>query len=156
MKVTKWLALFAVLALVLAACSPADEGGTDTTEDSGTTETTADSGTTDTTEAPSTGGDAGMGGELLILQWQAPSQVNGNLSSGTKDSLASSLVLEPLLEIDSSGELVASALAAEVPTVENGGVAADFSSITYKLKEGVLWSDGTPFTADDVLFTWEY
>ena len=51
---------------------------------------------------------------------------------------------------------MATGLASEVPTVENGGVAEDFSSITWNLREGVLWSDGTPFTADDVLFTWEY
>jgi peptide/nickel transport system substrate-binding protein len=155
MKKTKWLALFAVLALVLAACSPAEEG-TDTTVDGGTTDTTADSGTTDTTEAPDTGAMAGEGGDLLILQWQAPSQANGLLSSGTKDFLASSLVLEPLVEIAPDGSIVATGLASEVPTVENGGVAEDFSSITYNLREGVLWSDGSPFTADDVLFTWEY
>ena len=159
MKKTKWLALFAVLALVLAACSPADEEGTDTTEatDGGaaTTEATDDGGT-DTTEAPDSGGMAGEGGDLTILQWQAPSQVNGNLSSGTKDILASSLVLEPLAEWAEDGSVVATGLAAEVPTVENGGVAEDFSTITWTLREGVLWSDGTPFTADDVLFTFEY
>jgi peptide/nickel transport system substrate-binding protein len=47
-------------------------------------------------------------------------------------------------------------LAAEVPSLENGGVAEDGMSVTYKLKEGVLWSDGEPFTAEDVRFTWEY
>jgi peptide/nickel transport system substrate-binding protein len=158
MKATKWLALFAVLALVLAACSPSDEDGTDTTADGGATDTTeaTDDGGTDTTEAPDDGMMAGQGGDLLILQWQAPSQANGLLSSGTKDFLASSLVLEPLAEIAPDGSIVATGLAAEVPTVENGGVAEDFSSITWNLREGVLWSDGTPFTADDVLFTWEY
>jgi peptide/nickel transport system substrate-binding protein len=120
--------------------------------------TTADAGDggTDTTEAPDSGAMAGQGGDLLILQWQAPSQVNGNLSSGTKDLLASSLVLEPLAEWAEDGSVVATGLATEVPTVENGGVAEDFSSMTWTLREGVLWSDGTPFTADDVLFTYEY
>lgn len=156
MKRTKWLALFAVLALVLAACGgdDADEGA-DTTEDGGAVVTTAAPDTPDTTEAPDTGAMAGQGGELLILQWQAPSQANGLLSNGTKDLLASSLVNEPLAKFAPDGSVVA-ALAAEIPTVENGGVAADFTSITYKLKEGVLWSDGTPFTSDDVVFTWEY
>ena len=147
MKRTKWLALFGVLALVLAACSPADDA--DTTE--------APTGTdapTDTTEPPAEGAMAGQGGELLILQWQAPSQANALLSSGTKDSLASSLVLEPLAEFAPDGSLVP-ALATEVPLV-GSGVADDFSSITWTLRDDVMWSDGTPFTADDVVFTWEY
>ena len=155
MKRTKWLALFGVLALVLAACGD-DDGVTETTEDGGAAPTTAaPDEAPDTTEAPDTGALAGQGGELLILQWQAPSQANGLLSNGTKDLLASSLVLEPLAEFAPDGSVVPT-LAVEVPTVENGGVAADFTSITWTLKEGVLWSDGTPFTSDDVVFTWEY
>ena len=155
MKRTKWLALFGALALVLAACSPSDADSTTTTGgDDGGTATTEDSGTTDTTEAPVDGATAGQGGELLILQWQAPSQANALLSSGTKDLLASSLVLEPLAEFAPDGSIVP-ALATEIPTVGNG-VADDFSSITWTLRDDVLWSDGTPFTADDVVFTWEY
>ena len=47
-------------------------------------------------------------------------------------------------------------LAAEIPDVENGGVAADGKSVTWKLRTGVQWHDGQPFTADDVVFNWEY
>ena len=47
-------------------------------------------------------------------------------------------------------------LAAEIPAVANGGVAEDLTSITWTLKEGILWSDGTPFTSADVVFTGEY
>jgi peptide/nickel transport system substrate-binding protein len=154
MKRTRLLAFLAVFALVVAACSPSTEEGSTTTAGGGEGSTTT-AASPGTTQAPS-GGEAGSGGELLILQWQAPSVANGLLSSGTKDFLASSLVLEPLLEVAPDGSLVATGLAEEVPTIENGGVAEDFSSITYKLKPDVLWSDGTPFTADDVLFTWEY
>jgi peptide/nickel transport system substrate-binding protein len=99
--------------------------------------------------------EAPEGGNLLILQWQAPSQANALLSSGTKDLLASSLVLEPLVEFAPDGS-VTPALAAEVPTQSNGGIPADLMSVTYKLLEGVTWSDGSPFTADDVVFSWEY
>ncbi len=153
MKRSKWLGLFAftVLALVLAACGAGDDGATGTT---GAPETPAATEAPTPTEAPPEGGMAGQGGELLLLQWQAPSQANGLLSNGTKDILASSLVLEALAEYAPDGTVVP-ALAAEIPTVGNG-VADDFSSITWKLKEGVLWSDGTPFTTDDVVFTWEY
>ncbi len=47
-------------------------------------------------------------------------------------------------------------LAAEIPDIENGGVAPDGMSVTWKLKKGVEWHDGRPFTADDVIFNSEY
>jgi peptide/nickel transport system substrate-binding protein len=46
-------------------------------------------------------------------------------------------------------------LAAEIPTTENGGVSADGLTITWKLKDCLFWSDGTPLTSADVKFTWE-
>jgi peptide/nickel transport system substrate-binding protein len=150
MKRWKWLGLFAVFALVVAACSPS-EGETTTTEGGGATSTTG-GGATTTTAPPAM---AGQGGDLLLLQWQAVSQTNAYLSTGTKDLLAGSLVLEPLAEYAPDGSLVP-VLAAEIPTVENGGIAEDFSSITWHLAEGLVWSDGTPVTAADVVFSWEY
>lgn len=154
MKRTRLLALLAVLAMVVAACSPSDGEGTSTTGDGGTDGSTTTAGPTDTT-APPTGGNAGEGGNLLLLQWQAPSQANPYLSTGTKDLLAGSLVLEPLAEFDPEGQVVP-ALAAELPTVENGGISEDQTQITWTLQEGLLWSDGTPVTSDDVVFSWEY
>src|SRR5207237_250449 len=47
-------------------------------------------------------------------------------------------------------------LAAEIPSFDNGGLAKDGTSVTWKLKQDVVWHDGKPFTADDVIFTWEY
>src|SRR5699024_5057691 len=52
--------------------------------------------------------------------------------------------------------VLAPQLITEVPTVDNGLLAEDLMSVTYHLKEGVLWSDGEPFTAEDVRFTWEW
>ena len=94
----------------------------------------------------------GADGELRMLYWQAPSILNPFLSGGTKDIHAAAMVLEPLARYDENGDMVP-ALAAEIPTVENGGVAADLRSVTWKLRKGVTWSDGTPFTAADVAFT---
>lgn len=108
--------------------------------------------------APAVGMDGktrGEGGELKLLQWQAPTMLSPHVSTGTKDYLAASIVLEPLLHYLADGTLIAN-LAAEVPTVENGGLSEDLKTVTYKLKEGVLWSDGEPFTADDVVFTWNW
>jgi peptide/nickel transport system substrate-binding protein len=97
----------------------------------------------------------GSDGTVSILYWQAASTMNPYLSGGTKDIHAASLVLEPLARYDENGNFVPW-LVEEIPTVENGGVAEDLTSITWKLKEGVLWSDGTPLTAEDVVFTGEY
>src|ERR1700687_5784540 len=42
------------------------------------------------------------------------------------------------------------------PTPENGSVAKDGAAVTWQLKPVVQWHDGRPFTADDVIFTWQY
>ncbi|HSH01277.1 MAG TPA: peptide ABC transporter substrate-binding protein [Anaerolineae bacterium] len=97
----------------------------------------------------------GSAGTVNILYWQAASTLNPYLSGGTKDIHAASLVLEPLARYDENGNLVAW-LAKEIPTVENGGVSEDLLSITWQLREDILWSDGTPFTSADVVFTAEY
>ena len=97
----------------------------------------------------------GSDGQLKILYWQAPSILNPFLSGGTKDIHASSLIIEPLAHYDTDGNLVPT-LAEEIPTVGNGGVSADLRTITWTLKQGVVWSDGSPFTAHDVVFTADY
>jgi peptide/nickel transport system substrate-binding protein len=97
----------------------------------------------------------GQGGTLRLLYWQAPTVVNPHLSIGTKDLSASRIVYEPLASFDKDGRLIP-LLAAEIPSLENGAVAADGRSVTWKLKKGVKWADGAPFTADDVRFTFEY
>lgn len=97
----------------------------------------------------------GEDGNLDILYWQAVSVMNPYLSGGTKDIEASSLVLEPLARYDAEANLIP-ALAADIPSVENGGVSEDLTSITWTIAEGAIWSDGTPVTAADVVFTHEY
>ena len=97
----------------------------------------------------------GHDGHLNILYWQASSTVNPYLSGGTKDIEAASLVIEPLAHYDEDGNMVP-VLVDEIPTVENGGVASDLRSITWKLTPGIQWSDGTPLTAHDVVFSGEY
>ncbi len=97
----------------------------------------------------------GSDGQLNILYWQAPSIQNPYLSGGTKDIESSSLVLEPLANYDPDGNMLTT-LAAEIPTLENGGISDDLTSITWKLKPGVVWSDGTPFTSADVVFSGDY
>jgi peptide/nickel transport system substrate-binding protein len=154
MESSKLLAVLTALAVMVAACGSGDgEGPTTTT--GGAEGATTTEGPTGTTAEPTGGSEAGEGGNLLLLQWQAPSQANAYLSTGTKDLLASSLTLEPLAEYDPDGNIVR-ALAADIPTIENGGISEDQTQITWTLQEGILWSDGAPLTADDVVFSWEY
>ncbi len=91
---------------------------------------------------------------LRILSWQAPTILNPHLARGSKDYLACRITYEPLASYDSEGTLVPF-LAAEIPSLDNGGVAEDGTWVVWKLKQDVQWSDGQPFTADDVLFTYE-
>jgi len=93
--------------------------------------------------------------EVTVLYWQASSILNPYLSGGTKDIDASTIILEPLANYAPDGSLVP-VLAADIPTPENGGISEDLTSITWTLRDDVLWSDGSPFTAEDVVFTWEY
>jgi peptide/nickel transport system substrate-binding protein len=99
----------------------------------------------------------GTCGTLKLLWWQAPTILNPHLAQGTKDFDASRMVYEPLAAYDPNGNPTAQyGLAEQVPTAQNGGVSADGKTITWKLKKNVKWSDGTLFTADDVIFTWKY
>ncbi len=98
---------------------------------------------------------AGGGGLLKLLYWQAITLLNPHFAIGTKDQEGSRIFYEPLAGWDGDGNLVPF-LAAEIPSKENDGLAEDGRSVVWKLKRGVKWHDGKPFTADDVVFTWEY
>ena len=98
---------------------------------------------------------AGGGGPLKTLYWQAPTLLNPHFAIGTKDQEGSRIFYEPLAGWDNDGNLVP-ILAAEIPETENGGISQDSTVVTWKLKKDVQWHDGKPFTADDVVFNWEY
>jgi peptide/nickel transport system substrate-binding protein len=100
-------------------------------------------------------GKRGGGGPLKLLWWQGPTLLNPHFATGTKDQDGSRLFYEPLASWDADGNL-SPVLAAEIPSIQNGGLAADAKSVTWKLKGGVKWHDGHPFTADDVVFNWDY
>jgi len=97
----------------------------------------------------------GGGGPLKVLWWQGATLLNPHFAVGTKDQDGSRIFYEPLASWDVDGALDP-VLAAEIPDLENGGLAKDGKSVTWKLKQGVKWHDGKPFTADDVLFNWQY
>ncbi len=138
-KLTIWLLILGVLA---TACSS-------TTSDSDVVLQPTP------TAIPTPASSRGIGGKLSILYWQAPTILNPHLASGSKDWDASRVTYEPLASFNENGELIPF-LAAEIPSIDNGGVAPDGRSVTWKLKQGIQWSDGEPFTADDVLFTYQF
>ena len=97
----------------------------------------------------------GGGGLLKVMWWQGPTLLNPHFAVGTKDQDACRLFYEPLAAWDRDGNLRPK-LAASIPNREDGTLAADGKSVIWKVKQGVTWHDGKPFSADDVLFTWEY
>ena len=155
-----------VIAALLAAC-----GGSATPTSSATAaSTTASTGgatpasggaTSSPVAAPATATPApvakkaGGGGTVRILWWQAPTILNPHLSLAGKDVGAIRIYGEPLADFDAKAQLTP-ILAAEIPSLANGGVAKDQSSVTWKLRQGVKWHDGQPFTAADVAFTFQY
>jgi peptide/nickel transport system substrate-binding protein len=111
-------------------------------------------------ERPTVGTDdlvRGAGGELWVRQWFAPSYVVAHLTDFLPQSVAqiSSMILEPLLSYAPDGSLLPT-LATEVPSKKNGGLSDDLTTVTLNLRDDVLWSDGEPFTADDVVWTWQW
>ncbi|MBA2248371.1 MAG: peptide ABC transporter substrate-binding protein, partial [Chloroflexia bacterium] len=106
-------------------------------------------------DAGTEGQTRGAGGELRIIQHQAPTTANAHKSVGTKDFLAGSMVQEPLMAYLPDGAIIPT-LITEVPAVENGMLAEDLSTVTFMLQEGLLWSDGEPVTSRDIQFTWEW
>ncbi|MBN9537463.1 MAG: peptide ABC transporter substrate-binding protein [Alphaproteobacteria bacterium] len=97
----------------------------------------------------------GGGGLLKVLWWQGPTLLNPHFAVGTKDQDGSRVFYEPLAAWDRAGNLRPK-LAANIPSRENGQLAADGRSVVWKIKQGATWHDGRPVTADDAVFTWQY
>lgn len=95
------------------------------------------------------------GGSLKVIYWQASTLLNPHFAVGTTNQDGSRVFYEPLAGWASDGTLHP-ILAAEIPSLENGGLTEDGRSVTWKLKRGVKWHDGQDFSADDVVFNWEY
>jgi peptide/nickel transport system substrate-binding protein len=106
-------------------------------------------------DAGTEGQTRGAGGELRVLTVQAASALSVHNATGGKDIAAGSIISEPLLQYAPDTSLLPN-LVTQVPSQENGQLADDLSSVTFTLLPDVLWSDGEPLTAEDVVFTWEW
>jgi len=83
-----------------------------------------------------------------------PTSLLPNGSSQTFDIVVDQALYSPLFVGDANGKINAYA-ASEVPTLANGDISADLKTWTFKMKPGLKWSDGQPYNADDVDFSWK-
>jgi len=95
-----------------------------------------------------------QGGQLVYGSLQEPDTLNPLLSDLLATAEVSSLIFSGLIATDDTGQWLPD-LAVTVPTLQSGGVSRDGLTVTYKLRQGVTWHDGSPFTANDVKFTWQ-
>jgi len=99
-----------------------------------------------------------MNDPVTILIGEDPLNFNAAIGDTGYDSLVMHMVMMGLTDIDPEGNILPR-LAAELPTVENGGAVVDKEAgtmdVTWRLRDDVNWKDGTPVTSDDVIFTYE-
>lgn len=93
--------------------------------------------------------------ETLIVQsynGRAPNAGNFNIWATwvVNDRGIHNLMIEPLWYSEYALGKIINALAEEQPIYNH-----DFTELTIKLRKGVFWSDGIPFTADDLIYTIE-
>ena len=98
----------------------------------------------------------GGGGPLKTLWWQAPTLLNPHFATGTKDQDGSRIFYEPLAGLRSGRQPLARARRRDPERGERRARPRRHVGRRGNLKKGVTWHDGKPFTADDVVFNWEY
>jgi peptide/nickel transport system substrate-binding protein len=135
----KLLTLFVLLGLMLSACG----GG---------------GGAPAATKAPATGAsatEAPASGTITLIIPEEPTTLNYfGADAAIVRQVAEAVMMTGLATINEKGEFVP-VLAAELPTVENGGLSKDYLTVTWKLRPDLKWSDGKPLTSDDIKFTIE-
>jgi peptide/nickel transport system substrate-binding protein len=116
-----------------------------------------------TSPAPSAAGSptaaaVSRGGTAIVAIWQEPATLAAHYANQTATDIVNNGVIEGLAETTTAGEYVPN-LAKSVPTIANGGakMSADGKKldVTWELKPGIKWSDGTPLTSADIKYTWE-
>jgi peptide/nickel transport system substrate-binding protein len=141
-----------LLSAILAACGPAEApapAATDVPTARPPTETPPPPVVVDTAA-----GDVQQGGTVVFVIPEEPANLNHYLADAAIVRQVADAVVKGLVDVNEDGDYVPE-LAAELPTLQNGGISEDYLTITWKLKPGLKWSDGTPITSDDIKFTWE-
>ncbi len=155
----RWLVILAALSLAIAACGGNDDPADDDTEAPETTEEDADADAdvtdteedTATEEDPDENGEATDGGTVLFGDEQEPTILNGFLIDG--NSLVTSKVFNNVF----AGAYVIQPDFSYAPWLIDG--EAEFTedpfAVTYTIRDDADWSDGTPISVDDMIFTLE-
>ncbi len=120
--------------------------------------TPAAAGETDAIGRPAVGTEGqerGQGGELRLISWQAATVLAAHSSTGSKDTYAGALIMEPVLTFNADGQIVP-LLVEQAPSIENGLLAEDLTTATFTFLPDLVWSDGEPVTANDLVFTWQW
>jgi peptide/nickel transport system substrate-binding protein len=91
---------------------------------------------------------------LAIAVPIAPNTLNPILSTTDIEAFIDDLMFAKLVTLNAQHRHVPD-LAAEVPSLENGGISKDGMTITYHLRQDAKWTDGQPITSADVKFTWQ-
>ena len=125
-----FLTVTVIVSLLLAACQPSVTG------------------------EPVTSPATDSGKDITIVIAEDPPSFNPMVSDTGYDALVMELVMLGMTDIDPQGNIFPE-LAAELPTLENGGVVIDEDagtmSVTWKMRDDISWQDGKPVTADDVV-----
>ena len=93
--------------------------------------------------------DIPRGGELLVSVRSEPRSFNRHAARDTTTNLFTNLTQAKLIRVNQATQIVEPQLAESWTTSDEG------RRVTISLRKGVLFSDGHPFTADDVLFAFE-
>lgn len=135
-----------LLALILAVACGADATAVPAT--GAPTEEIAATAAPTATNLPSSGTmlRANLGGE--------PNSLDPHLASSLLEFSVLRQLSEGLIGFNKNLTLT-SLVASEVPTVENGGISTDGLEYTFKLRDGLIWSDGQPLTAYDFEFSFK-
>lgn len=131
MAKTYWSLCALILAVLLAGCLPDDP-----------------------TTSTGSGEEATTSSQIVLIIPEEPATLNQYLAVAAIVRQVADATTAGLTTLDVNGNFVP-VLAAELPTVENGGVSEDYLTVTWKLKPDLKWSDGEPLTSDDLKFTWE-
>jgi peptide/nickel transport system substrate-binding protein len=100
------------------------------------------------------------GGSIVIGDWQEATQFNPYYLTQVTEANVASLVWHSLLTVDSDARYVPRLAAEPIPTTANGGLTlgqgGDAMTVTWRIRDGLRWSDGQPLTCDDFKYAWEW